>query len=431
MSSPQNAPSQGVSSVVVGLQFGDEGKGAVVDRIAPRGAAVVRFNGGSNAGHTIILPDGSTLATHALPSGIAHPGMINMLGPNCLADLGEVIKECKVAETYGATVVLDRSAPFALPIHKVIDAGRESRSGGSAIGTTKRGIGPGFEDLASRRAPKLGDLTSAPRIRAALTERGFYEERAAVARHLGYDPSSLEETVEWCMQRSADIVPLLGDTRRIVRELLAAGDGVLFEGAQAVGLDVLQGSQPYTTSSVCTAAGVSMSYGIYDMRVIGVAKAYVTRVGAGPFPTKLDDDVGAWLRVQGHEFGSTTGRPRDCGWLDLVQLRANCHFGGVREIALTKLDVLSGMDEIKVCIGYEFDGRRITRYETLTGRVMREATPVYAVVPGWQEDISGCRRFEDLPLNAQKYVLMVSSSLGIPVVGVGVGPGRQQYVETV
>lgn len=414
-------------TVVVGAQWGDEGKGKIVDELASQACMITRFNGGGNAGHTLWVGD-RKYVIHILPSGIVRSDTVNLSGPGVIHDLETVRDELKIAKDHGAEVVLDHSASVVLPLHKEIDGARETNSQ-KAIGTTKRGIGPCYEDAASRRGVKLGHLVSADTLRSALVDNGYYKERTEVLRHHGVEASSVDELVEWCMQFQQNIVPHLGDTRSIINRAQDDTIPQLFEGAQGVMLDIGHGSYPYCTSSYCTLGGLSASFGLYDFhRVLGVAKAYVTRVGSGPFPTEDMGEDGNFLRERGHEFGATTGRPRRCGWLDLVALRYAIRVGGIRELALTKLDILRGMPQIKVCVGYKFQGRLLSPDESLTHHVLENATPVYQTLPGWEEDISWCKTKKDLPENAQNYVQFVEKFTKVPVTILGVGPARNEII---
>lgn len=411
-------------TVILGAQWGDEGKGRVVDNLSQDARIVARFNGGGNAGHTIWIGEIKHIL-HILPSGIVRAGTVNLCGPGVVHDLEVVRRELALSRECGSTVILDRSAPVVLPIHKSIDEARERASGG--IGTTKRGIGPCYEDLASRRGVKLGHLTSRKKIRRALTRGGYYAEKAALLRHYGVEAPSLEELIAWCESFAGVIVPHLGDTRAYLAR--ASTESVLFEGAQGILLDLINGSHPFVTSSHCTLGGVSATLGVYEFdRVIGVTKAYITRVGGGPFPTEQENGDGEFLRARGHEFGSTTGRPRRCGWLDLVALRYAVRVGGLTEIMLTKLDVLSGLDEIKVCVGYTLHGEPLGEDETLTRYVLERAEPVYKVFRGWTEDLSECRSWEDLPEAAREYVRFIEEYIGLSVTAIGVGPERSQMI---
>lgn len=410
---------------VIGAQWGDEGKGKVVDAVAA--THVVRFNGGPNAGHTLVI-DGKKVVTHNLPSGIAREGVNNLVGPGTICSLEDVRAELAIAKENRATVWLDERCPIILPVHKAIEAGREQALGAGKIGTTGRGIAPCYEDFYARRGPMLSDLVSADRFRAALAHGGYYAERAALARQLGQEPMSLDDTVAWSMP-FADLRPYLTDTIRMVHQATMSGDTVLFEGAQGMMLDVMHGGRPYTTSSSCGRGSISNTFGIFDFdRVVGIVKAYTTRVGAGSFPTELTDATGVRLREVGNEFGSTTGRPRRTGWLDLVLLRYACRMGGIEEIAVTKLDVLTGLDEIRVCTGYRHGARFFPDDASITEQVLADAEVIYEILPGWIEDIRDCRRVEDLPKNARHYLTFIERRLGLPISGIGVGPERSEMI---
>lgn len=419
------------NTVVLGAQWGDEGKGKIVDALASGlspGSMCVRFNGGANAGHTIVAA-GEKVVTHQLPSGIMHAGIVNLVGPAAACDLPAICEELKIAKRFGAEVAIDRSAPVVLPVHILLDSLREARAGEKKIGTTGRGIGPLYGSFFARNAVRMGDLTNADKVRASLLERCFYEEMAALITLHGGIPPTCDEVVEWCMQFAPTVRPLLADTRRMVYEAKDADADVLFEGAQGILLDVLHGSQPNTTSSLCTLAGVSASFGVYEFdRVIGVAKSYATRVGSGPFPTELTDETGDRLRELGHEFGATTGRPRRCGWLDLPALCYACRLGGITELALTKADVLSGFGEVKVATDYTFENKPID-FDTLTSRVLREVEVSYRSLPGWKEgSIADAKHYEDLPSEFLDFISEIhghtNAHLGVSVCMIGTGPGR-------
>ncbi len=423
--------------VVLGGQWGDEGKGKVVDLLARAVKIVVRFYGGANAGHTIWVGN-TKFVLHVLPSGIIRKGVLNLTGPGVAHDMEVVYEELVLATERGAQVVLDFNAPVVLPLHKQIDQLRESRLGKDKIGTTHRGIGPCYEDMVARRGLKIRDLKSEAAIRRALEHGEYYNSRCKEFDGSEIVPMTLDETVAWVMKRAKVLYMHRGDTREILQRSMAEGKDVLFEGAQGVLLDLMNGTNPFCTSSSTTLGGISQSMGVYEFdRVIAVAKAYLTRVGAGPFPTKLDDEVGQELRDRGHEYGSTTGRPRDCGWLDLFALRYSVRVGGVRELCITKLDVLSGLGALKVCVGYKMAGSDLQRFAhmdrvgdhaTLTTELMESCEPLYQELPGWEEDITGCRTFGDLPQNAQFYIRTIEQMTGVPVTMIGVGPDREQLI---
>ncbi|MCI0566069.1 adenylosuccinate synthase [bacterium] len=419
--------------VVLGAQWGDEGKGRIVDNLCHSARMIVRFLGGANAGHTVVI-DGVSHKIHNLPSGILHPGMINIVGPTVACDLPVIQSELDVANRFGSTVFLDRSAPVVLNIHKTIDAGRENAAKGNAIGTTKRGIGPVFEDYWGRRGLRLGDLVSEARIAERLRTGGYYDEKLAVAKYLKTDLDfiqSFDEAVAWCLQFSEMLRPYLADTRMMVAEAARDGKDIIFEGAQGILLDTVHGSSPFTTSSTCTAAGVAQSFGIYRFeRVIGVVKAYATRVGEGPFPTEQNNETGKLIAAKGCEVGTTTGRSRKVGWLDLPALRYACRVGGVTELMLTKADVLSGIAEIPVCTSYEFEGKPVGGLETLTTRVMREAKLEYQTLPGWNGDLGQCSSYKDLPESLKNYIAIVSQFTRLPTTAVTVGAERSAILYT-
>ncbi len=424
--------------IVLGAQWGDDGKGKIVDTISENSDIVVRFNGGGNAGHTIVV-DGKKEAIHICPSGIIREGVVNIVGPGVVFDLAVGSSELELAKKYGSTVLLDHSTPVVIPMHRALDAGREVAAGKIAIGTTKRGIGPAYGDFWLRRGVRLNDLTNKRLVQEALTQSGYFDELCAIAKHLGVDnckvdlsdlnieidPMSLDQTVDWCMKYADSIVPNLGDTRGYVHNAIQLGSNVLFEGAQGILLDTMHGFRPYTTSSCCTAAGVSSTFGVFKFdRVIGVAKAYSTRVGSGPFPTELNNGVGERLRTQGKEFGTTTGRPRRCGWIDMHALSYACRMGGITDLIVTKLDVLSGFKNLQMCDGYA----NISAEKTLTGMSVASAVPQYLKVPGWSDDITKTKLFEDLPIESRAYLNEIELHTGIPVDAIGIGPERDQII---
>lgn len=423
------------ATVVLGAQWGDEGKGKIIDSLAEDADVVVRFQGGANAGHTIVIAD-KTYPIHLLPSGIFRKNKVNLVGPGVVFDPEVGLKELELAQTFGSQVILDEQTPIVLPLHRLIDAAREQAAGSSAIGTTKRGISPAYSDFWLRRGVTLGDFRSADRLRTALETRRYWVDLFTTVstlsgekleRTLGYPFSlfHLDDTIDWLMSFSDQIVPLLGDTRGSVHKALSQDKQVLFEGAQGVMLDAYHGSRPYVTSSLCTAAGVSATYGVYEFdRVVGVAKAYATRVGAGPFPTELHDARGEALRQRGHEFGTTTGRPRRCGWLDLPALRYACRVGGITELVITKIDVLTDVPDLRICDRY----RGVRAETTLTCQVLEQAKPVSMRLASWKEDLSACRQYDELPHVVREYIDRIENRTGTPVIGVGVGAERDQML---
>ncbi len=421
------------AAVVVGAQWGDEGKGKVVDVLAAQADAVVRYHGGGNAGHTLVI-NGKKVVTHILPVGIARLGKINLVGPYVVCDPEVIVQELAIAREAGSIVHLDSRAPVVLPLHRQLDGLRERAAGSAAIGTTGRGIGPCYEDVSARRGVTLGDFVDPDRFHMALTTRGFYDERAALIRHHGGDPMSLKQLMDWAQPFMVVLRPHLVDTLRIIAEISGSTNGsILCEGAQGVMLDVLYG-RPFCTSSFCTPAAASASLGLptFD-RVIGVAKAYLTRVGAGPFPTEfVAGEWGDWLerlREGGKEYGATTGRPRRCGALDLMALDFACRVAGIRELVITKLDVLSGAPSIPVCIRYTQGGvARVYGHATLTAELLGRVEPECIRVQGWSEDLGNCRSWESLPAAAQAYLAFIENFVSARIVGVSVGPERDQII---
>lgn len=371
---------------VTGAQWGDEGKGKIVDFLSGYAEILVRAGGGANAGHTLVV-DGTKHVIHLLPSGIIRPGTMNLLGPGVVCDLAVLASELTLATRYGAQVMLDPSALVVHPLHKILDNVREKQAGDNAIGTTKRGIGPAYEDLASRRGLRLGDLTSRKSIIDAFQQGGYWQEKQSLLRTLTPEGiPSLTEIVDWAAGFSDQITPHLGDTRAKIAHALASNKRILCEGAQGIMLDLIHGQPPYTTSTGSTAAAIMATTGInrFDA-VIGVTKGYATRVGAGPFPTNLSDRSGQELRERGHEFGTTTGRARSCGWLDLPALRYACRIGGITHLIVTKLDILANFPGgIKVCVDYG-PNALIDEYTTLTTRLLTTAQPVYQEFDAWNE----------------------------------------------
>jgi adenylosuccinate synthase len=421
--------------VVVGAQWGDEGKGRVVDWLARDVQLVARYNGGDNAGHTVVA-QGCKLGLHLVPSGILHADAVCLIGagvvvnPECLA--AEMDELAALGVDVGPSrLKVSAAAHLILPTHRALDGAHESSRGQEALGTTKRGIGPTYADKASRVGLRAGDM--------ARPEQ-FAEDVADVVRahnrrlEEAYDtePLSAEEiAAEYCAYAQR-LAPHVIDGSALVGEMLAAGQTVLCEGAQGLLLDIDHGTYPYVTSSSTVAGGALTGLGFgprYVSRVVGVAKAYTTRVGAGPFPTELLDQVGDRIRDVGGEYGTTTGRPRRCGWLDLVILRYAARVNGLDELALTKLDVLSGLETLKVAVAYERGAEHIETFPAEFGiESLAEWRPVYEKLPGWSEDITGTRSLDDLPPAAREYVARVAEHVGVPITLVGVGPGREQTI---
>ncbi len=394
--------------VVVGAQWGDEGKGKTVDSLASKERMmVVRYNGGGNAGHTIHDDYGQKHVVRLLPCGILHHGKTNIVGPYMVCDPDVIVAELKIAKS---DVFLDHRAAIVLPMHKLLDGAREASCGDGAIGTTKRGIGPCYEDLVARRAVRLGHLRSEDDLKAVLTKGRYYQERLSTLRFHKAKAPSLDQTIAWLMSFRDALYPLVRDTVEMVHEAVRRDQHVLFEGAQGIEIDVNFGEQPYQTSSPCGAGGVAMSFGVFNFkRVIGVAKAYGTRVGGGELPTAMSTKEDKRLREAGSEVGATTGRNRRCAWLDLPRLKRACDVGGVTELVINKLDVLGKtFPEFRVCVGH--------------------APEEYVSIAGWKQEISSIPMRERLPTGARILLDLVESQTGRPVVGIGTGPRRQDVI---
>jgi adenylosuccinate synthase len=420
--------------VAIGAQWGDEGKGKIVDWLAPRADLVARFQGGNNAGHTLVV-DGEKTVLHIVPSGILHPGSINLIGPGVVVDPGALLTE--VAALTERKVLRDPSrlrvsgrAHVILPWHLALDQARESAaSKGSKIGTTGRGIGPAYEDKAARRGIRMADLLHPEELAAKL--RGVAEwKNFELVSFYKTDPVDVEALIETAIGWGRELEPYIDHTGRILDNALSEGKSVLFEGAQGTFLDIDHGTYPFVTSSNCVAGAVCAGSGIGPTkidRVLGITKAYTTRVGEGPFPSELDDDLGEALRTAGSEFGATTGRPRRCGWLDVVMLREAVCVNGITDLAINKLDILSGFQEAKIATEYRIDGKLTHEFPMTMAEVSR-AEPVYETLPGWDEDVTGARRIEDLPDNARRYIARIESLVDVSAAFISVGPGRDETI---
>ena len=424
--------------VIVGAQWGDEGKGKVVDLVAEQADAVVRFQGGNNAGHTIVR-DGEEFKFHLVPSGILYPGKTCIIGNGVVVDPSVLLGELDGLSRAGLDVSglkVSANAHVIMPYHIALDHSGEARLGKNEIGTTKRGIGPCYADKAARLGIRVQDMLDEKilkkKIMAALEPKQLmlrpYERDPAWAPRL-----DLQQMTEDLLTFGHRLETHIADTSSLIWKTLDTGKLALFEGAQATMLDIDHGTYPFVTSSnpVAGAATIGAGVGIHDIDEIwGVAKAYATRVGAGPFPTELFDETGDRLRENGHEFGTTTGRPRRCGWIDLVALRYACRLNTLDALVITKLDVLTGLDTIKVCV--EYRGEDDATFETFPYHqsVLHRARGVYEELPGWSEDITGCRTEAELPQAARDYLAFLAERVGTPIVQVGVGPGREQQIWT-
>ena len=420
------------ATVVVGTQWGDEGKGKLTDLLAKDMRLVVRYQGGHNAGHTIVV-DGESFALQLIPSGVLYAHTVPVIGNGVVVDPAVLLAECDMLEARGvdtSRLVVSGNAHLIMPYHYEIDRATERALGKNKLGTTKRGIGPAYADKAARIGLRVQDL---------LDEKIFIEKLDVVVREknailakvynrLALDRDEIAE--RYLHDLAPRIAPMIGDTVSIVHEALEAGENVMLEGAQATFLDLDHGTYPFVTSSNPTAGGACVGTGIGPReisRVVGIAKAYVTRVGSGPFPTEVDGEIADLLVERGHEYGTNTGRRRRPGWMDVVMMRQAVRLNSLSEIALTKLDVLSDLDTVKICVGYRVDGEELSRVPYHQS-VLHRVEPIYEELPGWRDDLSGATTLEDLPRAARDYVECIESHAGVPVSYVGVGPGREQYV---
>lgn len=418
--------------IVIGTQWGDEGKGAIVDLLAERAHAVVRFQGGHNAGHTLVI-DGEKTILHLIPSGVLRGGVRCLIGNGVVVSLEALVKEMDELLEKGIPVEervkISPACPLILSSHEALDRAREKARGSEAIGTTGRGIGPAYEDKIARRALRISDLFAPnrleERLRSLLDLHNFL-----LQRYYEVDPIPFEAEHEKVVALSERVKPLVADVTQILSDMQAGERSVLFEGAQGAMLDIDLGTYPFVTSSNTTVGGAATGTGMGPGRidhVLGIVKAYTTRVGAGPFPTELFDDMGQHLAHVGAEFGATTGRPRRCGWFDAVSLRRAVFTNSLTGLGVTKLDVLDGLEEIKICTGYRLDGVLL---ETTPLDIERygDCEPVYESMPGWQIPTSGITTYSELPAAAKRYLARIEELLETPVDIVSTGPGREAVI---
>ncbi|MBQ2763491.1 MAG: adenylosuccinate synthase [Firmicutes bacterium] len=417
--------------ILIGSQWGDEGKGKITDFLAERSDVIVRSQGGNNAGHTVISGN-EEYKLHLIPSGILYKDSLNIIGNGVVIDLAVLLDEMDQLKERGVSFdhfyISDR-AHLILPYHKVLDGLEEDAKGDAKIGTTKRGIGPAYADKVNRVGIRVCDLMEFDeferKLKVVLKQKNTLLEK--VYDHAPLDKAEIVAEFKVLAER---VRPYVADTSVLLDGVLKDNKKVLFEGAQAVHLDIDHGTYPFVTSSSPAAGGALTGTGVGPTKidqVIGVAKAYTTRVGEGPFPTELFDETGEELRKVGHEYGVTTGRPRRCGWLDAVLLRYSVRVSGVTDLALTKLDVLDGLDEIKVCVGYRYGEEELSEFPASLKR-MENCVPVYETLPGWKEDITKCSSYDELPENAKAYIARVEELTGAPVSIVAVGPERNQTI---
>ncbi len=418
--------------MLIGAQWGDEGKGKATDLLGSRVQYVVRYQGGNNAGHTVVTPDGQSYALHLMPSGVLTPGVVPVIGNGVVVDPGVLLAEMAGLRERGvdtSPLLLSADAHLIMPHHRALDRVTERFLGKAQIGTTGRGIGPAYGDKVARVGIRVQDLLD-PGILQAKLEAVLKEKNQILVKVYNRQALRVEAVLEEYLGYVDELRPHIADTRLELARALDRGDLVLLEGSQGTLLDVDHGTYPFVTSSSPTAGGAAVGSGIGPTRitrVIGILKAYTTRVGSGPFPTELLDSAGEHLRKVGGEVGVTTGRDRRTGWFDAVIARYATRVNGLTDLFLTKLDVLSGLDKVPVCGAYDVDGQRIEEMPmTQTG--FHHAQPVYEYLDGWEEDISGCREFDDLPTNARSYVRALEQMAGTRVSVIGVGPGREQNV---
>jgi adenylosuccinate synthase len=418
--------------VVVGAQWGDEGKGKIVDWLSERADVIARFQGGHNAGHTLVI-NGEVYKLSLLPSGIVRPGKLSVIGNGVVLDPWALIAEIEKLRGQGVeitpkTLMIAENCPLILPVHGELDRARESQNSVAKIGTTGRGIGPAYEDKVGRRTVRVADLADAATLDTRIDRLLIHHD--ALRRGLGLPEVDRAGLKAALMEIAPQILPYAAPVWKVLAEQRKSGKRILFEGAQGALLDVDFGTYPFVTSSNTmagmAATGTGMGPGAIDF-VLGIVKAYTTRVGEGPFPAELDDETGQRLGERGHEFGTVTGRKRRCGWFDAVLVRQTCATSGMNGIALTKLDVLDGFDELKICVGYRLDGQEID-YLPIAAAQQARVEPVYETMPGWRESTFGARRWADLPAEAIKYVKRVEELIETPVALLSTSPERDDTI---
>jgi len=420
------------SVVIIGTQWGDEGKGKIVDLLTDQAKAVVRFQGGHNAGHTLVI-DGVTTVLHLIPSGVLRDNVKCLIGNGVVVSPEALLKEIKQLEDSGIPardrIVISESCPVILPYHIALDQAREIARGNQAIGTTGRGIGPCYEDKVARRGIRLGEMMDkelfAKRLKEVLEYHNFTLEH-----YFKVEPLDYQQVLNDALQQAEEIRALVGDIPAILHDMRARGEKIMFEGAQGALLDIDHGTYPYVTSSTTTAGGAAAGSGVgpRDLEyIVGIVKAYTTRVGSGPFPTELDEDCGKHMGEKGHEFGATTGRQRRCGWLDMVSLNRSLKINSVSGLCITKLDVLDGLETLKIAVAYKFKGEEITNPPAGADNYAA-CEPVYIEMPGWQESTYGLQSYDDLPATAKAYLEKIKALSGVPIDIVSTGPDRAETI---
>jgi adenylosuccinate synthase len=418
--------------VVVGAQWGDEGKGKIVDWLSERADVIARFQGGHNAGHTLVV-NGVTYKLHALPSGVVRGGKLSVIGNGVVLDPWHLVKEIETVRAQGVeinpkTLMIAENTPLILPVHGELDRAREAQISVAKIGTTGRGIGPAYEDKVGRRAIRVADLADPTTLEARVDRLLLHHN--TLRRGLGMKEVDRADLISQLTEIAPEILKYAAPVWKVLNEKRKAGKRILFEGAQGALLDIDFGTYPFVTSSNVLAGQASAGTGIGPNSidfVLGIVKAYTTRVGEGPFPTELFDDDGQRLGERGHEFGTTTGRKRRCGWFDAVLVRQTCATSGVTGISLTKLDVLDGFETLKICVGYELDGERVEYLPTAADQQAR-CTPIYEEMAGWSESTEGAKSWNDLPANAIKYVKRVEELIECPVALLSTSPKREDTI---
>ena len=418
--------------VLLGTQWGDEGKGKIVDLLTEKADAVVRFQGGHNAGHTLVI-NGRKTVLHLVPSGAMREGVQCLIGNGVVVNIEQLLKEIAGLDEIGVFIrdrlMVSLACPIILPHHIALDLGREKARGKAAIGTTGRGIGPCYEDKVARRGLRMGDLLH-PELFAEKLEEVMDYHNFVLTNYLRVDAVDYRQSFDQAMAQKEHVEPLIGDVSARLVALRKEGRSAMFEGAQGMLLDVDHGTYPFVTSSNTTAASAAIGSGVGPLEldhVLGIVKAYTTRVGSGPFPTELFDDVGKHLGERGHEFGATTGRPRRCGWLDMVALRRSVQVCGLSALCVTKLDVMDGLDTVRICTGYELDGQ-IIDLPPYGAEAFERCTPIYEDLPGWRESTDGATEYQQLPANARAYLERMSELSELPIDIISTGAERDHTI---
>ena len=419
------------TTVVLGAQWGDEGKGKVTDFFASSADLVIRFQGGNNAGHTIVVGE-DKIALSLTPSGVLYPNCVPVIGSGCVVDLGFLKKELKMLNEKNIStekLALSANAHVIMPYHKILDKLIEESLGEKKIGTTKKGIGPCYADKIQRYGIRVQDLLD-DSVFAEKLNANLNEKNNLLTKIYNHDPLSADEIIEEFSEYKEMVQQHISDTSLLVSNAIKENKSILFEGAQGTLLDIDHGTYPFVTSSNTSAANAATGSGIGPLnldRVVGVTKAYISRVGSGPFITEQENEIGDYLIEKGAEFGVVTGRRRRCGWLDLISLKYSVRVNSLSELFITKLDVLSGLEEIQLGVGYKYNDEILTDYP-YDQKVAYEAEPIYETMQGWDEDITSINKFEDLPSNAQKYIKAIEDFIGVPITFISVGPERNQNI---